>query len=104
MINIKTKVTIIFLLFNIILFLNIFRKLKEPSISTGCRSARKPPPPFTLANCKKKKFLCLSANCTKEINGSLFSETPQGFACLIITVPIFFFKDFKISRAAKISL
>ena len=78
MINIKTKVTIIFLLFNIILFLNIFRKLKEPSISTGCRSARKPPPPFTLANCKKKKFLCLSANCTKEINGS-FNVTLTGF-------------------------
>ena len=31
-------------------------------------------------------------------------ETPQGFACLIITVPLFFSKDLEIDRAEKISL
>ena len=39
----------------------------------------------------------------KEVNGTLFSETPHGLACLIITVPNFF-KEFKISREANISL
>ena len=33
-----------------------------------------------------------------------FIETPQGFACFTITVPIFFGKDFEIVNAAKISL
>ena len=32
------------------------------------------------------------------------SEAPDGFACLIITDPQFFFNDFKIIRAEKISL
>jgi len=32
------------------------------------------------------------------------TETPQGFACLIITVPLFFSKDLEIDRAEKISL
>ena len=36
MINIKSKVTIIFLLFNIILFINVFRKLKEPNLEATC--------------------------------------------------------------------
>jgi len=31
-------------------------------------------------------------------------ETPQGFACLIIIVPLFFFNDLEIDRADKISL
>ena len=33
-----------------------------------------------------------------------FIETPHGFACLTITVPIFFGKDFEIVSAEKISL
>ena len=31
-------------------------------------------------------------------------EIPQGFACLTITVPLFFLKDLEIDRATKISL
>ena len=31
-------------------------------------------------------------------------DTPQGFACLIITTPIFFGRDLEIVNAAKISL
>ena len=40
-------------------------------------------PPKALNGSQAKAFF-------KEINGDLFSETPQGFACLIITVPEFF--------------
>ena len=31
-------------------------------------------------------------------------ETPQGFECLIITVPLFFLKDLEVDRAEKMSL
>ena len=31
-------------------------------------------------------------------------DTPQGFACLTITVPVFFGRDLEIVKAAKISL
>jgi len=48
---------------------------------------------------------------TLEINeeaytekGTLFTETPQGLECLIITVPDPFFNVFKISNAENISL
>ena len=36
--------------------------------------------------------------------GFEFIDTPQGFACFTITVPLFFGKDFEIVNAAKISL
>ena len=34
----------------------------------------------------------------------LFTETPHGFACLIITVPIFLGRVFEILKAAYMSL
>ena len=48
-------------------------------------------PPKALNGSQAKAFL-------KEINGDLFSETPQGFACLIITVPEFFLMSLKFLR------
>jgi hypothetical protein len=70
MINITTKVTIIFLLFNIILFINMFRKLKEPITVTCDPTANNDE--AAISRCleiKKRKFQCLSPNCNKEING-----------------------------------
>ena len=70
MINIKSKVTIIFLLFNIILFINMFRKLKEPNLEATCDfNGGGPISPEDLFECKKKGFKCLSPNCNKQING-----------------------------------
>ena len=37
-------------------------------------------------------------------NDDLFSETPHGFACLIITVPELFFNEFNIYNDENISL
>ena len=71
MIDIKTKFIVIFLLFNIVLFLNMFRRLKE-RMGTSCIVANRPMNLDTITsitNCKKKKFQCLSPNCNKPING-----------------------------------
>ena len=35
-------------------------------------------------------LILLAVTILKEINGTLFSETPHGFSCLIITVPNLF--------------
>ena len=40
----------------------------------------------------------------KEIIGNLLIATPQGLACLTITVAATFFKENKISKEAKMSL
>ena len=40
----------------------------------------------------------------KLFNLSLTIDTPQGFVCFIITVPVFFGRDLLISSAANISL
>lgn len=71
MMNIKSKVTIIFLVFNIILFINMFRKLKEPNLLPTCDSYNggEPISPESLFECKKNGFKCLSKNCNKQING-----------------------------------
>ena len=45
----------------------------------------------------------LSAN-LKLLILSLLIETPEGFVCLTITVPIFFGKDFEIASAENMSL
>ena len=69
MMNIKSKVTIIFLLFNIILFINMFKKLKENLEATCDFNGGEPISPESLFECKKKGFKCLSPNCNKQING-----------------------------------
>ena len=53
-------------------------------------------PPNALIGSDAKAFL-------NEIKGFLFSETPHGLACLIITVPNFFIES-KIYNDANISL
>ena len=40
----------------------------------------------------------------KDTIGDILMDTPQGLACLTITVAVFFFKENKISSEAKISL
>ena len=77
MVNIKMKFIIIFLLFNILLFINMFKKFKESIISSSCIVTNRPMglnKIKTMTDCKKKKFHCLSANCNKEINKSFNSS------------------------------
>ena len=65
------KLLIIFLLFNIIIFLDMFRKLKE-NMSNSCQTSNRPmnlSAITSLTECKKQRGECLSANCNNKING-----------------------------------
>ena len=54
-------------------------------------------PPNALVGSQEYAFL-------KDCIGLLFSDTPHGFACLIITDPALLLIDLKISKEANISL
>ena len=54
-------------------------------------------PPKALTGSDAKALL-------NDSKGFLFSQTPHGLACLIITVPDFFLSEFKISKDANKSL
>ena len=54
-------------------------------------------PPKALIGSDANAFL-------KDTRGEIFVETPQGFACLIITVVGFFLAEYKISNDVNISL
>ena len=68
MMNIKSKVTIIFLLFNIILFINMFKKLKEPNLEATCNfNGDGPIAPEVLFECKKKNLNVFHQIVTKKL-------------------------------------
>merc|ERR1711998_330967 len=72
MINLKTKFVMLFLLFNIILLLNMFRKVKETNYDTSCKKVDFKNSRWKLEkmfDCKAKNFRCLSLNCNKHLNG-----------------------------------
>ena len=54
-------------------------------------------PPYALTGSQLKAKL-------NDFKLFFYIETPQGFACLMITVPLFFPKDLEIDRAEKTSL
>ena len=49
-------------------------------------------------------IFCHQPEIAKQLKLFFKTDTPHGFACFTITVPVFFGKDFEIVNAAKISL